>query len=141
VTAGTAHRVGSGPGAWFVPTGRIRRRDWWLRYVLVIAVIGLATTSVDAAWFPDSHPRLTGGEGFDVLWPFPDEGGPVTAVAALVLLVPNVAAMVTRLHDRGHSAWWLLWNLLPGIGWLVLFVTVGLLGTDPRPNRFGPPPR
>ena len=54
--------------------------------------------------------------------------------------MPNVAAMVIRLHDRDHSAWWLLWNLLPGIGWLVLIVTLGFLGSEPRPNRYGPPP-
>ncbi|WP_167759011.1 DUF805 domain-containing protein [Blastococcus sp. TF02A_35] len=129
-----------GPVGWLVPVGRLRRRDWWLRYVLVIALIGVVTTWVDARWFPESYPRLEGGEGVDVLWPFADSGGPVTAVAALVLFVPNVAAMVTRLHDRDHSAWWLLWNLLPGIGWLVLVVTVGLLGTEQRANRYGPPP-
>ncbi|WP_104527653.1 DUF805 domain-containing protein [Blastococcus saxobsidens] len=61
-------------------------------------------------------------------------------MAALVLLVPDVAAMVTRLHDRDHSAWWLLWNVLPGIGWLVLVVTLGFLGSDARPHRYGPPP-
>jgi uncharacterized membrane protein YhaH (DUF805 family) len=127
--------------AWFVPTGRMRRRNWWLRYVVAIAVLGLVTTTVDAAWFPDSYPRLEGGDGFDLLWPFPKEGGPVTAVAALVLLVPNIAAMVTRLHDRGHSAWWLLRNLLPGIGWPVLVVTVGVQSMQSQPNRYGPPPR
>ena len=130
-----------GLGAWLVPTGRIRRRDWWLRYVLVIALVGVVAVWIDQQWFPDSHPRLERGDGFDVLWPFPDEGGPVTAICALVLLVPNIAAMVTRLHDRDHSAWWLLWNLVPGLGWLVLVVTVGLLGTQPHPNRYGPPPR
>ena len=107
----------------------------------MIAVIGVLAGWVDQRWFPDSWPRLENGDGFDVLWPFPDEGGPVTAISALVLLVPNVAAMVTRLHDRDHSAWWLLWNLLPGLGWLVLVITVGLLGTQPHPNRYGPPPR
>jgi uncharacterized membrane protein YhaH (DUF805 family) len=130
-----------GVGAWLVPTGRIRRSDWWLRYVLVIAVIGAVAVWIDRQWFPDAFPRLERGDGFDVLWPFPDEGGPVTAICALVLLVPNIAAMVTRLHDRDHSAWWLLWHLVPGLGWLVLVVTVGLLGTQPHPNQYGPPPR
>jgi uncharacterized membrane protein YhaH (DUF805 family) len=129
-----------GLGAWFVPTGRIRRRDWWLRYVLVILLLGVVTVWIDQQYFPDSYPRLERGDGFDLLWPFPDQGGPVTAICALVLLVPNIAAMVTRLHDRDHSAWWLLWNLLPGLGWLVLVITVGLLGTRPHPNRYGPPP-
>ncbi|TWH74255.1 DUF805 domain-containing protein [Modestobacter roseus] len=135
----------SGLAAWYLPTGRIRRRDWWLRYVLPIALVGLMATSIDATWFPESYPRFESRpnqlDPVDWLWFFPAEGGPVTAVSALVLLVPNVTAMVTRLHDRDHSAWWLLWALLPGIGWLVLLVTLGFLGTDPRPNRYGPPPR
>jgi uncharacterized membrane protein YhaH (DUF805 family) len=126
--------------AWFVPTGRIRRRDWWLRYVLVIAVVGLLAGWVDDTFLPTAYPRLEGGDGPGLLWLFPGEGGPVTAVSALVLLVPHTAAMVTRFHDRDHSAWWLLWHLLPGIGWVVLLVTLGLLGSRPRPNRYGPPP-
>ena len=125
---------------WFLPTGRIPRRVWWLHYVLVIAVLGAVAAWIDAAWFPESYPRLVRGDGFDILWPFPDSGGPVTAIAALVLLVPNVAAMVTRLHDRDHSAWWLLWNLLPVWGWLVLVITLGFLGSRPHANRYGPPP-
>jgi uncharacterized membrane protein YhaH (DUF805 family) len=131
--------------SWYVPTGRIRRSDWWVRYVLLIALLGLIASVVDAQWFPDSYPRFEDRPGSadlaDVLWFFPDQGGPVTAIVALALTVPNIAAMVTRLHDRDHSAWWLLWGLLPGIGWLVLMVTCGFLGTRPYPNRYGPPPR
>lgn len=130
---------------WYVPTGRIRRSDWWLRYVLLIGLFGLMASVVDAQWFPDSWPRFEDREGVadvaDVLWFFPSEGGPVTALVALVLAVPNVAATVTRLHDRDHSAWWLLWAIVPVFGWLVLFVTCGFLGTQPQPNRYGPPAR
>ncbi|MCZ2838550.1 DUF805 domain-containing protein [Modestobacter sp. VKM Ac-2985] len=130
---------------WYVPTGRIRRSDWWLRYVLLIGLFGLMASAVDAQWFPDSYPRFEDRPGSvdvaDVLWFFPEEGGPVTALVALVLAVPNVAATVTRLHDRDHSAWWLLWSLLPGIGWLVLLITCGFLSTQSHPNRYGPPPR
>lgn len=127
--------------SWYVPTGRIRRSHWWTRYVLVLLLVGLIASWLDARWFPDSYPRLTSPDGLDLLWPWPDRGGPLTALGALAALVPNTAAMVTRLHDRDHSAAWLLWFLLPGIGWLVLFVTIALLGSQPRPNRYGSPPR
>ncbi|NDI49467.1 DUF805 domain-containing protein [Goekera deserti] len=126
--------------SWLVPTGRLRRRDWWLRYLLLLLVLGVVAPAVDTAWFPDSYPRLDRDSGISLLWPGPQQGGPVTVVSALVLLAPAVAAMVTRLHDRDHSAWWLLWNLLPGLGTFVLFVTVGLLGSRPEPNRYGPVP-
>lgn len=130
-------------GRWYLPTGRIDRSDWWVRYVLLAAVLGLLASLVDATLFPDAWPRFEDRDGADLadlLWFFPDRGGPLTSLVALALTVPSVAAMVTRLHDRDHSAWWLAWGLLPGIGWLVLFVTLGLLGTQQRPNRYGPPP-
>jgi uncharacterized membrane protein YhaH (DUF805 family) len=77
----------------------------------------------------------------DVLWFLPDQGGPVTSLVALVLTVPGTAATVTRLHDRAHSACWLLRGLVPPLGLVVLFATVGLLDSQPYPNRHGPPPR
>ena len=47
--------------------------------------------------------------------------------------------MVTRSHDRDPSAWWLLWHLVPGIGWLVLVVISGLLDAQPGSDRHGRP--
>jgi uncharacterized membrane protein YhaH (DUF805 family) len=64
----------------------------------------------------------------------------VTAVA-LLTFVPSVSSTVTRLHDRGHSAWWLLLVLVPVVGVLVLLVMTGFLRGDGGPNRYGPPPR
>jgi uncharacterized membrane protein YhaH (DUF805 family) len=134
-----------GVGPWFLPTGRLDRPGWWVRYVLLAAVLGLLASVLDATLWPGASPRFEDradvADLFDVLWFFPDQGGPLTSLVALVFVVPSIAAMVTRLHDRDHSAWWLLWGLLPGIGWLVLLVTLGLLGTQDRPNRYGPPPR
>ena len=119
---------------WWVPTGRIRRRDWWLRYFLVFVLLGLLATVLDSYFFPDNLMFDPDPDpDFDLLLPLPDAIGPVTGVTAIVLFVPNVAALVARLHDRDHSAWWLLRGLVPGIGQVVLFVTIALLGTDPRP--------
>ena len=132
------------PLDWYAPTGRIRRSDWWLRYVLVILLLGTLASAVDVAWFPGSYPRFEDRPGeadvADLLVFFPEEGGPVTSLVALAMTVPYVAAVVTRLHDRDHSAWWLLWLFLGPIGVVVLAVTVGLLGTQPHTNRYGPPP-
>jgi uncharacterized membrane protein YhaH (DUF805 family) len=124
---------------WYVPRGRIRRGDWW-QYVLVFLVLGLVASWIDRTWFPHTPLGVDGGR--TILWPWfvPVHGGPATAVTGLALLVPQVAGMVTRLHDRDHSAWWLLWSSLPGIGWLVLVVTIGFLDTPPTANRYGPPP-
>ncbi|MFD2090304.1 DUF805 domain-containing protein [Blastococcus deserti] len=42
------------------------------------------------------------------------------------------------MHDRGHSAWWLLWTLLPLVGWIVLLGQNGFPRGDAGPNRYGP---
>jgi uncharacterized membrane protein YhaH (DUF805 family) len=139
--ATSAFRANRGVLGWWVPTGRIRRRDWWVRYFLVFVVLGTVATVLDGWFFPDNLMFDPDPDpGFDLLVPLPDAVGPVTAITGLVLFVPNVAALVARLHDRDHAAWWLLWAFVPGLGTVILFVTVGLLGTEPRPDRFGPPP-
>jgi uncharacterized membrane protein YhaH (DUF805 family) len=142
VTAATGRRPGF--PAWYVATGRISRSGWWLRYLLVFLVLGLLAGWLDRTFWPGATAlRVDGDPGRGLVWPwfFPVDGGPVTGLVGLALLVPQISGMVTRLHDRDHSAWWLLWSLLPVIGWVVLVVTVCLLGTRPRTNRYGPPPR
>jgi uncharacterized membrane protein YhaH (DUF805 family) len=140
----TAVRPRNGLSSWYVARGRLRRSDWWLRYLLVFLVLGIVATWLDRTWFPGATARavLDDDPGRGLLWPwlFPIDGGPVTGLTGLALLVPQVSGMVTRLHDRDHSAWWLLWSLLPVIGWVILVVTVCFLGTLPVANRFGPPP-
>lgn len=55
----------------------------------------------------------------------------------LASLIPYLAVAVRRLHDRGHSGWWLLLSFIP-FGGLVLLILFCLEGT-PGMNRFGPP--
>ncbi len=43
-------------------------------------------------------------------------------VAALGLLLPQLAVGARRLHDTGKSGWWQLLLLLPAIGLIVLIV-------------------
>ena len=52
--------------------------------------------------------------------------------------MPNLAVAARRLHDAGHSAWWLLIGLLPIIGGIVLLVFT-LQGSEP-PNQWGSGP-
>ncbi|MDO5012429.1 MAG: DUF805 domain-containing protein [Pseudomonadota bacterium] len=56
---------------------------------------------------------------------------------AIITLVPNFTVRVRRLHDTGHSAWNLLWNLLPIIGWIIILVYMCQPST-PK-NQFGSP--
>jgi uncharacterized membrane protein YhaH (DUF805 family) len=62
-----------------------------------------------------------------------------TLVTAL-LLWPSVAVTVKRWHDRDHSGWWVLVNLVPVIGPLWTVYQCGLRRGTPGPNRFGDAP-
>lgn len=58
----------------------------------------------------------------------------------LVALVPQVSALVARLHDRGRSARALWWLVLPVVGWVVVWVPALLFDGDAGANRYGPAP-
>lgn len=49
-----------------------------------------------------------------------DDREPFSILLWLALFLPNLAMAARRLHDTGRSAWWLLINLIPVIGLLVL---------------------
>jgi uncharacterized membrane protein YhaH (DUF805 family) len=61
------------------------------------------------------------------------------ALAALALLLPSLSVAIRRLHDTDRTGWWLLIELIPLIGAIVLLVFF-LTGSDPGPNRYGPGP-
>ena len=53
-------------------------------------------------------------------------------------IVPSLSLLVRRLHDGGHSAWALLWNLLPYVGGLIIFIFT--LSSSDQDNKYGPNP-
>ena len=106
--------------------GRATRPEYWwwiLAMIILFTVLGLIDGAVIAP--------LLGFEAFD-----PEAAQPVSFIASLGLLLPNLAVSARRLHDTDRSAWWLLLGLIPVIGTLVLLVFYVLRGTD-GPNRFG----
>ena len=112
-------------GQWYVSRGRIDRRTYWLHYFLPILAASIVAELLDLALgFTDASSASS---------------GPIALLIALATLVPSISSTVTRLHDRDHSAWWLLWALLPVIGWLVLIVQTWFLPGTAGPNRYGPP--
>ncbi|SNS00189.1 Uncharacterized membrane protein YhaH, DUF805 family [Geodermatophilus pulveris] len=122
-------------GRWYLPRGRMRRRVFWLRYFLPILAVQVAAGTLDVLLGLAGTAPAT-GEGFV----FSSTAGPIGMAASLATLVPTVASTVTRLHDRGHSAWWLLLLLVPLVGVLVLVVQTWFLRGQDTPNRHGPPP-
>ena len=56
----------------------------------------------------------------------------------IVLLLPSLAVAVRRLHDAGHSGWWLLIGIFPVVGTIVLLIF--FLTPSKPPNDWGSAP-
>jgi uncharacterized membrane protein YhaH (DUF805 family) len=123
-------------GQWYVSRGRISRRTFWLHYFLPIFAASIVAGLLDLAFGFTDFASTSGGT---TTYEFSSSSGPIGAIVSLALLVPSFSSNVTRLHDRDHSAWWLLFVLLPIIGWIILIVQIGFLPGTPGPNRYGPP--
>ncbi|MCW2697483.1 MAG: conserved rane protein of unknown function [Modestobacter sp.] len=121
---------------WYVSRGRINRSTWWLRYALPIVLLSLLATMADVAFGTTTLPDLAAAD--------PDAvtavtTGPFATLVAALTFVPSISSNVTRLHDRGLSAWWLLLALIPVFGVIALLVIIGFLRGEAAPNRYGPP--
>ena len=97
-------------------SGRSSRSAYWWFYLFNILVL-IAALLVDLAL---------------------GTSGIIYALVGLGLLLPNLAVAARRLHDSGHSAWWLLIGILPLIGAIVLLVFT-LQRSEP-PNQWGTGP-
>lgn len=78
-------------------SGRATRKQFWL-YTLFVYVILLVI-------------------GF-----FGDTGAMISNICLLAVLLPSLAIAARRLRDGGFSPWFLLFLLLPAVGWIVLLV-------------------
>lgn len=80
---------------------------------------------------------------FVVLYVFLDTMAGATSTFVLYppLFWGAFALAVKRLHDRGHSAWWLVVVVIPIVGVLWLVITLGLPAGSPGENHYGDDPR
>jgi len=99
--------------------GRISRQPYWI-FVWAVFLIAL-------------FPALLLGVGTERADQYID-------IAGLVLLWPSLAIQVKRWHDRDKSAWWLLVNLIPIVGFFWSLIENGFLQGTLGENRYGPDP-
>ena len=43
-------------------------------------------------------------------------------VLTILILIPSLSLKIRRLHDAGHSGWCILWQLVPYIGGIIVFI-------------------
>jgi|SRR6185312_4855399 uncharacterized membrane protein YhaH (DUF805 family) len=107
--------------------GRINRQPFWLAIVVLI-VISVIASVLDAVL---GLPQMGTG---------PSARGPISGIVSLIMIYPSIALSAKRWHDRDKSAWWILINIIPIIGWLWSLIETGFLRGTPGPNRYGPDP-
>ncbi len=99
--------------------GRTSRSGYWL-FVLVNLAVAIV------AFVLDNTLNLNSDSGV----------GPFFVLVYISHLIPQLSALVRRLHDIGRSGWWAL-LLLTGLGALVL-VIFACLPSEPRANAYEP---
>lgn len=91
-------------------TGTLTRAGFWFRQCTIVPLV---------LWLAVAVANTPAG------WP-----------AALLAAVVMASSWGRRLHDRGHSAWWLLAVVIPVLGPLVLIVECGFRRGSPAAARF-----
>jgi uncharacterized membrane protein YhaH (DUF805 family) len=97
--------------------GRARRAEFW-QFTLVSVVISIVLDAIGAAA------------------KFPLLG----SLYGLAVLLPTLAVTVRRLHDTDRSGWWVLLDIIPIVGWIVVLVFL-CLDSTPGANKYGPNPK
>jgi uncharacterized membrane protein YhaH (DUF805 family) len=104
--------------------GRAKRKEYWM-FILFNAIFFLILMFID---------RMLGT--------FSVEGGIglLSGLYLLAVLIPSIAVTVRRLHDTGRSGWWILIELIPFVGPIILLVFL-LQDSTPGYNQHGPNPK
>ena len=113
--------------------GRASRSEyWWFTLFILLAMLVLSIIETRFLGFGE----VTRGPGS---WAWRSNGGPLTGLFTLGVLLPGLAVAVRRLHDLGKSGWWLLVGLVPLLGGLILLFFM-VQPSEPCANAYGAGP-
>lgn len=105
-------------------SGRALRKEYWM-FFFVNLIIGVALALIEVLV------RTTPGIYIVSV---------LSGLYSLAVLLPSLGVAIRRLHDTGHTGWWLLIGLIPIIGGIVLLVLY-VEDSQPGDNRYGPNPK
>ncbi len=106
-------------GKYAVFSGRARRSEYWY-FVLFATLVSMVTNTADAI--------VTGASSGAVL-------APISSIASLALMLPQLSANVRRLHDTNRSGWWLGGFYLYLIGAFIVGVAYLVVSGDSTFNN------
>ncbi|GAA3903584.1 DUF805 domain-containing protein [Streptomyces lacrimifluminis] len=98
-------------------SGRARRKEYWM-FTLFSLIVDVVLVVIDSFI------------GVQIL----------SGVYALAVLLPTLAVAARRLHDTGRSGWWILFGIIPVVGWITLLVFLCLDGEQGE-NKYGHNPK
>lgn len=107
-------------------SGRACRSELWYWFGAVILLFFVLAVFEGALLAP-----ALGFEAFA-----PEAGQPLRLLMSLVIFLPSLAVAVRRLHDIGRSGWWLLIQVVPIVGALILLWWYVQPGNE-GPNQYG----
>ena len=116
--------------------GRTGRKGFWIVMVLLIVVGIILNIVAIAPMVAAAQTAIATGDQTAAM--------PSMPVWVWILFIPmiwiSLAVQAKRWHDQDKSAWWILINLIPGIGGLIALIMCGFIAGTPGPNRFGDVP-
>ena len=93
--------------------GRSMRGEYWF-FSLYATLIMFVAMGID---------KLIGIQFFNWLDPFSEtsNSGIVSALWILGTLIQSLSVTARRLHDRGHSGWWIIALFVPVLNFVVIY--------------------
>jgi uncharacterized membrane protein YhaH (DUF805 family) len=122
--------------------GRVRRRDYWLAYIGISAVVLVAQGFVRAA-FPHYPTALQMIRDPAIMFDDSTAYRVPTMLMGLISIVAiylRSAVLAKRWHDRGKTGWLAILTYVPLVS-LWPFIELGFFDGQPGENRFGPSPK
>ena len=103
---------------YFVFKGRAGRSEYWF-FQLLITVISIPALIFENTT-DDTYIILAG----------------ISGIIIFLLLIPTLAVTVRRFHDINKSGWFVLLQIIPFLGWIIILAMLVEKGTEGK-NRFG----
>jgi uncharacterized membrane protein YhaH (DUF805 family) len=116
--------------------GRSRRKEYWM-FVLGLLIVYLALGMLVAVGAASTPMGMEQGAAWS---PVAMLGMGLIFLVAFAVIIPAIAVQVRRFHDQDKSGWFVLLNLVPYVGGIIVLVFMCLEGTK-GDNRYGPDPK